>query len=252
MIHRYFIYLTFDGSRYHGWQVQPNGISVQEVLETALSTLLRKKVEVTGAGRTDAGVHAMTMVAHFDHEEVVDCRQLHYKLNRILPRDVAVNGLKEVSPELHARFSAVKRTYHYYLHTRKLPFCQGHSAEMRYDFDFDRMNEAAQILLSAQDFASLCYADSGAQPAFCHRTAAHWDSVGDGRWCFTITANRFLRNMVRAVVGTLVDVGRGRCTVEEFRRIVKSGKRTEAGESVPACGLYLWNVEYPEQEDNKD
>ena len=252
MVHRYFIYLTFDGTRYHGWQVQPNGISVQDALESALSTLLRKKMEVVGAGRTDAGVHAMTMVAHFDDEQERDCAQLHYKLNRILPRDVAVNKVVEVSPELHARFSAVKRTYHYYVHTRKLPFCQGRSAEMHYDLDFDKMNEAAQILLDTHDFASFCKANSDAKTTLCDVMEAHWDPVGEGRWCFTIAANRFLRNMVRAVVGTLLNVGRGKCSIDEFRRIVNSGKRTEAGESVPACGLYLWDVEYPEDSNNKN
>lgn len=245
MIHRYFIYLSFDGSRYHGWQVQPNGISVQEVLETSLSTLLRQKKEVVGAGRTDAGVHAKIMVAHFDHEDELDCVQLKYKLNSLLPRDVAVNNILEVSPELHARFSAVRRTYHYYVHTTKNPFCQGKSAEMRYDIDFEKMNEAAQVLLATKDFAAFCKSKSDAKTTLCDVKEAHWDCIGEGRWCFTISANRFLRNMVRAVVGTLLNVGRGRCTIDEFRRIVNSGSRTEAGESVPACGLYLWDVQYP-------
>ena len=250
MTHRYFIYMTFDGTRYHGWQVQPNGISVQEVLEKALSTLLRKKTEVVGAGRTDAGVHAMMMVAHFDEERELDCSQLHYKLNRLLPRDVAVNDVREVSPQLHARFSAVRRTYHYYIHCRKLPFCQGQSAELHYPLDFGKMNEAAKVLLATSDFASFCKSNHDAKTTLCDVVEAHWDCVGDSRWCFTISANRFLRNMVRAVVGTLLDVGRGKCSLEEFRQIVASGKRTEAGESVPACGLYLWDVQYPRDADS--
>lgn len=241
---RYFIYLCFDGTAYHGWQIQPNDASVQETLEKALSTLLRVPVQVTGAGRTDAGVHARQMVAHFDSDRVTDTSQLAYKLNRILPRDISIDRVEAVGDDMHARFSARRRTYHYYIHTRKNPFCVGRSAQMTYQLDFGLMNKACEVLLRHNDFAAFCKANADCKTTLCDLYEAHWDEVEPGRWCFTITANRFLRNMVRAVVGTLIDVGRGRVTIDGFRRIVEGGSRSDAGESVPACGLYLWAVEY--------
>ena len=241
---RYFIYLCVDGTAYHGWQVQPNGMSVQQRLEQCLSTLLRTQTAVVGAGRTDAGVHAKLMVAHFDSDVVSDTRQLAYKLNRILPRDVSVYKVIEVDVDMHARFSAKRRTYHYYIHTRKDPFRVGKSAEMHYPLDFNAMNNAAGELLHYNDFAAFCKSNTDSKTTLCNLYEAHWDEVEDGCWCFTISANRFLRNMVRAVVGTLIEVGRGRVSMDGFRSIIESGSRTNAGESVPACGLYLWNVEY--------
>ena len=241
---RYFIWLSFDGSRYHGWQVQPHSSSVQEELQRALSILLRQPTEVVGAGRTDAGVHARVMVAHIDSDAPFDYGNLAYKLNRLLPRDIAVSQVEKVDDELHARFSATKRTYRYFIHTRKDPFVRQHSAEMHYELDFDRMNEAAALLLDVSDFAAFCKSHTDVKTTLCRVTTARWVPMGEGRWYFEISADRFLRNMVRAVVGTLVDVGRHRLTVDDFRRVISSGRRTEAGDSMPACGLFLWNVEY--------
>ena len=252
MPQRYFIWFSYDGTRYHGWQVQPNGNSVQAELEKALATLLRTPVLTTGAGRTDAGVHATTMVAHFDSEASFDCAQLTYKLNRLLPRDMAVRRIAPVSNDMHARFSAVARTYYYYIHTAKDPFCRNYSCEMHYDLDFEAMNRAAAVLLHTDDFASFCKSHADVKTTLCRVTKAQWERVGEQQWRFVITANRFLRNMVRAVVGTLVDVGRGRISVEEFCRIVESRQRTSAGESMPGHALYLVDVRYPFDSDNAE
>ena len=157
---RYFVWFGYDGAAYHGWQIQPNGNSVQEELQRGLSTLLREEISVTGAGRTDAGVHARVMVAHFDTEKTLDCRQLAYKLNRLLPQDIAVDRVEQVSDDLHARFSATSRTYHYYIHTRKDPFRRAYSCEMHYDLDFAKMNEAGRILTTYEDFGAFCKAHS--------------------------------------------------------------------------------------------
>lgn len=242
---RYFVTLSFDGTAYHGWQIQPNGLSVQEVLEDRLSRLLRQSVAVTGAGRTDAGVHARMMVAHFDSPRPLDASALAYRLRRMLPRDMAVSEIREVDASLHARFSATARTYHYYIHTEPDPFLRHYSLFMPYRLDFGRMNEAAATLLRVTDFGAFCKAGADVKTTLCDVREARWEPVaGEGRWCFTITADRFLRNMVRAVVGTLVEVGRGRVGIEEFRRIVASGSRSQAGESMPAHALFLWDIRY--------
>lgn len=247
MNQRYFIYLSYDGSRYHGWQVQPNGISVQEVLQQALSTLLRSDVSVVGAGRTDTGVHARLMVAHFDAEDGLDTARLAYRLNRILPQDIAVTKVEQVAPDLHARFSAVARTYHYYIHVGKEPFLRHYSLETNYSLDFSKMNEAAAQLLQVEDFGAFCKAGTDVKTTLCKVTEAEWRLLSDGpvqRWCFVITANRFLRNMVRAIVGTLFEVGRGRLSLDEFREVVASGSRSNAGMSMPAHALFLWDIKY--------
>ena len=241
---RYFIDLSFDGTNYHGWQIQPNGMSVQERLQQALSTLLRTPTEVTGAGRTDAGVHARQMIAHFDVEQAIDGCQLVYKLNRILPRDISVQSVYEVADDMHARFSARWRTYHYYIHTRKDPYLRHYSCEMHYTLDFDAMNRAASMLLEYDDFASFCKTHTDVKTTLCRVTRAEWVRTSDHEWYFVITANRFLRNMVRAVTGTLIDVGRGRITLDQFRRIIESHNRTDAGESMPPQALFLEKIEY--------
>ena len=243
---RYFIYLKYDGSAYHGWQIQPNGNSVQEELQRALSTLLRKDISITGAGRTDTGVHARLMTAHFDSLIVVDCQQLKYRLNRILPHDIAIDDIKEVDNDLHARFSATSRTYHYYIHQKKNPFKRNYSYEIHYKLDFDKMNEAAEMLLQTSDFGAFCKAGSDVKTTICNVTEAYWQQVDNEEqsYCFIISANRFLRNMVRAVVGTLIDVGRGRITIEDFSKIIQGKKRSEAGESVPGNALFLWDIQY--------
>ena len=241
---RYFITLSYDGTRFHGWQVQPNGVSVQEVLEDALGKLLRQPTPVTGAGRTDAGVHAREMVAHFDTDQQIDGKQMIYRLNRILPRDVAVYSVREVPQEMHARFSAVRRMYHYYIHTTKAPFLRHYSCELHYPLDFQLMNEAAETLLSYSDFGAFCKSHSDVKTTLCTIYAARWHQISDDAWYFEIAANRFLRNMVRAVVGTLLEVGRHRLTVEEFKQVIETGSRSAAGESMPAHALFLEQVDY--------
>ena len=251
---RYFIQLSYDGTEYHGWQVQPNGVSVQEVLQKALSTLLRQPTEVTGAGRTDAGVHASMMVAHFDwpaahegegcEEMPLDCTQLTYKLNRLLPPDVAVQAVRPVGPEMHARFSATRRTYHYYIHTRKDPFLRGYSWQVNVPLDFALMNEAAQVLLEYSDFTSFSKTGTDVKTNICQLTEARWEQLKPGEWRFAVSANRFLRNMVRAIVGTLVEVGRHRMTISQMRHAIEAKDRQRAGESVPGHALYLTNIEY--------
>ncbi len=243
---RYFITLSFDGTAYHGWQIQPNAPTVQETLQQALGTLLRQPVEVVGAGRTDTGVHARMMVAHFDWPESLDGVQLTYKLNKLLPRDIAVQHVSSVADDMHARFSAVSRTYHYYLHLGKDPFLCGRSWQMYGSLDFCLMNQAATLLLGFHDFTSFSKLHTDTKTNDCTVTEAHWDELAPGQWCFTITANRFLRNMVRAVVGTLVEVGRHRMTLEQFQDVIDQKDRCLAGESVPAHGLYLVEVKYPQ------
>ena len=247
---RYFITLSYDGTRYHGWQIQPNGDSVQQRLQEALTTLLRQPIEVVGAGRTDTGVHAKMMVAHFDLDptqppslgEMVN--DLSYKLNKLLPQDIAVQEVRQVSDDMHARFSALARTYHYYIHTHKDPFLAAYSWQVPFKLDFARMNEAAKVLLEYKDFTSFSKVNTDVKTNLCDLKEAYWEEVAPGQWRFTITANRFLRNMVRAIVGTLVEVGRGRISIEDVRRIIEAKDRCQAGESVPAKGLFLVDIKY--------
>ncbi len=241
---RFFITLSFDGTNYHGWQIQPNSDSVQQRLQEALSTLLRQPIEVVGAGRTDTGVHARMMVAHFDWEELIDGKQLAYKLNKFLPQDIAVQEVRLVDEEKHARFSATSRTYHYFIHMRKDPFQQTYSWQVPFKLDFEKMNEAAKVLLEYKDFTSFSKVNTDTKTNLCDVKEAFWEEIAPDRWRFTITANRFLRNMVRAIVGTLVEVGRGRLSPEDVRRIIEAKDRCSAGESVPAKGLFLVDIKY--------
>ena len=241
---RFFITLSFDGTNYHGWQIQPNSDSVQQRLQEALSTLLRQPVEVVGAGRTDTGVHARMMVVHFDWEELIDGKQLAYKLNKFLPQDIAVQEVRLVDEEKHARFSATSRTYHYFIHMRKDPFQQAYSWQVPFKLDFEKMNEAAKVLLEYKDFTSFSKVNTDTKTNLCDVKEAFWEEIAPDRWRFTITANRFLRNMVRAIVGTLVEVGRGRLSPEDVRRIIEAKDRCSAGESVPAKGLFLVDIKY--------
>ena len=241
---RYFITLSYDGTRFHGWQIQPNGISVQGELDRGLSLLLRSEIHTTGAGRTDAGVHARMMVAHFDFDSAIDGPQLVYKLNKLLPRDISIQRVERVSDDLHARFSATSRTYHYYLHTCKNPFLRHYSCELHYPLDFQLMNQAARMLTEYDDFGAFCKAHADVKTTLCRLTKAEWHQTSPTEWYFEITANRFLRNMVRAVVGTLIDVGRGRLSLDDFRRVVEGKRRSDAGESMPAEALFLWDIQY--------
>ena len=241
---RYFIWFSYDGGRYHGWQVQPNGVTVQSELERCLSLLLRENITVTGAGRTDAGVHARTMAAHFDTEAAFEPAVLTKKLNGLLPYDIGVSRVEAVAPDKHARFSATARTYHYYIHTCKNPFISQYSLEIHYQLDFHLMNEAGRMLLDYEDFGAFCKAGSDVKTTICHVAHAQWHQTSESTWYFEITANRFLRNMVRAVVGTLIEVGRGRMTLDEFRLVIEGKQRTQAGESMPAKALFLEDVRY--------
>ncbi len=241
---RYFIWFGYDGTHYHGWQIQPNGVTVQSELERCLSLLMREKVSVTGAGRTDAGVHARRMAAHFDTMQELDGSMLVKKLNGLLQEDIAVYSIERVADDLHARFSATSRTYHYYIHTHKSPFLNQYSLEIHYQLDYALMNEAGRVLTEYEDFGAFCKAGSDVKTTLCKVTQAQWIQTSPTEWYFEIIANRFLRNMVRAVVGTLVEVGRGRMTLEEFRQVIEGKKRTQAGESMPAKGLFLEDIKY--------
>lgn len=263
---RYFITFSYDGTNYHGWQIQPNANTVQQELQRALSILLRKEIEVVGAGRTDTGVHArkwqlilignlkirqhylLTKKRHVCEKELlpISCDQMVYPLNRILPRDISVWDVFPVADDMHARFSATSRTYHYYIHTRKDPFERHFSLQINYPLDFNKMNEAAKYFLQHEDYAAFCKAGGDNKTTICHVTEAKWVQTSPTSWYFEITANRFLRNMVRAVVGTLIDVGRGKISMNQFLEILHQGTRSDAGESMPGNALFLEDVSYPE------
>ncbi|MCD7938355.1 MAG: tRNA pseudouridine(38-40) synthase TruA [Tannerellaceae bacterium] len=246
-VNRYFIYLAYNGKNYCGWQNQPNGTSVQQTLEEGLGTLLRVPVAVTGAGRTDAGVHARLMVAHFDCPEFLnDPDALTEKLNRILPCDIAIYRIIQVRPEAHARFDAVSRTYKYYILQRKDPFLCDFSYRVRGVLDIESMNIASRLLLGYNDFTSFSKLHTDVKTNICRVSHAEF-TLEDGQLCFTITADRFLRNMVRAIVGTLLDVGRGKLSLEDFRQVIEEKDRGKAGTSVPGHALFLTDVTYPEE-----
>jgi tRNA pseudouridine38-40 synthase len=241
---RYFIEFAYNGKNYHGWQYQPNSISVQEVLNKALSTLLRTETDVTGAGRTDAGVHAKQMFAHFDNEEITGIPLLIQKLNSFLPKDIVVYNLVALHREAHARFDATARTYEYHMHTYKDAFENEGSWYYFHPLNVDRMNDAATLLFNFTDFKCFSKTHTDVNTFNCDIKEAFWVQHGT-RLVFTISADRFLRNMVRAIVGTLVNVGLNKITVDDFSNIIKSRDRNKAGLSVPAHGLYLTKVVYP-------
>ena len=243
---RYFIYLEFDGSAYSGWQIQPHSPSVQQTLEEALALFLRRNVSVTGAGRTDAGVHASQMVAHFDLDEPQDCAWMQNKMNGILPPDIAVHSIVPVKPDAHARFDATSRTYKYYVTLNKSAFHRNYSWFLPNEPDFELMNRAAELLMETVDFTSFSKLHTDTKTNDCHVTEAQWTPLDDGRWVFTITADRFLRNMVRAIVGTLMEVGRHKLTIDGFKQIIESKDRCSAGDSAPAQGLFLHKIVYPD------
>lgn len=243
---RYFADIEFDGTAYSGWQIQPHSPSVQQTLEEALALFLRCKVDVTGAGRTDAGVHASQMIAHFDLETPQDPDWMMHKLNGILPQDIAVHRIWPVRPDAHARFDAVSRTYKYYVTLNKSAFNREYSWYLVNEPDFGLMNQAAEMLLSTVDFTSFSKLHTDTKTNDCRVTEALWTPLEDGRWVFTITADRFLRNMVRAIVGTLMEVGRHKLTVDGFRKIIENKDRCSAGDSAPAQGLFLYKIVYPD------
>ena len=242
---RYFIEFSYQGTAYHGWQNQPNAISVQEVLEKAISTLLRVPIEVVGAGRTDSGVHAQQMFAHFDIEQDFNPEELVFRMNAFLPEDIAVKEIRTVGSEAHARFDATERTYEYWVVQGKNPFYQ-HSAHCIYrPLDIVSMNEAAIILMDYQDFECFSKSNTDVKTFLCDVREAYWRTEGE-KLVFTISADRFLRNMVRAIVGTLLEIGLGKRELGEMKGIIDSKDRGKAGPSVPAKGLYLTKVIYPE------
>ena len=243
---RYFIYLSYDGSNYHGWQVQPNAPTVQEKLESALSLLMRTPISVTGAGRTDTGVNASTMVTHADFSEEIDCKQIAYRLNKILPPDIAIHYIRRVKDSAHARFDATSRRYRYYVSTAKNPFNRRYTCRLTGEIDFDAMNEAAAVLPEYTDFTSFSKLHTDTKTNNCKIAYARWSRLSADEWVFEIEADRFLRNMVRAIVGTLLMIGRGKIAKEQIREIIEKKLRSEAGDSAPAQALFLEEVKYPE------
>ncbi len=242
---RYFVQLSFMGSRYHGWQIQPDSVSVQEIIEKAFSTILREEISVTGAGRTDTGVHASFFVLHFDaSREIENLPKLVYRLNSFLPADIAVQRIWTVPQDAHARFSALSRTYNYGITLEKDPFTADTEYFLRIKPDMIKMNEAAQVLMEYSDFTSFSKLHTDAKTNLCKISSAEW-FMKNNRLVFSITADRFLRNMVRAIVGTLLDVGKGKITIEDFRHVIEIRNRGAAGTSVPAHGLFLVNIKYP-------
>jgi tRNA pseudouridine38-40 synthase len=248
MTKRYFIELSYLGTHYHGWQIQPNAITVQEKLNEVLQMLFRTDIMVTGCGRTDTGVHAKQFFAHIDLDmETISfpAEQLVYKLNSILPFDIAVHRIIEVGKDAHARFDANSRTYEYHLGMNKNPFHKDLYYHSPYqNLNFDLMNEAAQILFEYNDFECFSKSNTDVATFNCKIMKAEWMKK-DEFWVFTIQADRFLRNMVRAIVGTLIEVGRGQMSLSELRKVIESKNRSNAGWSVPGKGLFLTRIEYP-------
>ncbi len=244
---RYFIRCAYDGTRFIGWQTQPNGKSVQAVFENCLATVLRQTIRLTGAGRTDTGVHATQYYAHFDTDQLLsspECLALVNSLNSILPDDIAVYDIFEVGHDLHARFSAISRTYEYQIIRKKNPFLVHKAWLLRFPLDVDLMNRGAASLKNFSDFACFSKSHTQVKTTLCRVSEAYWIEEGN-LLRFTITADRFLRNMVRAIVGTLVDLGRHRIALQDLERIIESGERSKAGQSVPAHGLCLTRIQYP-------
>ncbi len=240
---RYFIELSYNGKNYHGWQIQPDVISVQEKINKALSTLYQQEIQVVGAGRTDTGVHASQMFAHFDIDKKLK-GDLVFKVNSILPQDIVVYRVFEVDAEKHARFDAVSRSYEYKVWLGRNPFLLDFSWQIHsQNLDIKIMNEAAKLLLEYENFQTFSKVKTEVYTFNCNVTEAFWEQK-DNELTFTISANRFLRNMVRAIVGTLVDVGLGKLTVADFRKIIESKNRSNAGLSVPAKGLFLTQIKY--------
>lgn len=241
---RYFIYLAYNGENYCGWQIQPNGMSVQETIEKALSILLRVPTSIVGAGRTDTGVHARLMVAHFDYEkEDLDPTALTNKLNSLLPKDIAIYKIVEVREDAHARFDATSRLYRYYITTEKDPFLHQLKHRVYGTLDMETMNACTKVLFEYEDFTSFSKLHTDVKTNNCTIMQAYWKQHGSD-YIFTIQANRFLRNMVRSIVGTLLEAGRGKIGIEDMRRIIELKDRGAAGTSAPAQALFLEGIEY--------
>lgn len=245
MNQRYFIHLAYKGSRYFGWQIQPSHPSVQQEIETALTKLnSNKKIEIIGCGRTDTGVHAENYFAHFDSEKLLDTDQLKFKLNQILPEDIAIKSVFLVAPEWHARYSAISRTYHYRLHHEKNPFLAETSWQFRQQLDLSKINQACNLIKNHEDFECFSKVNTDVGHFNCTIHHVQWKKTEQG-YLFEVSANRFLRNMVRAMTGTLIDVGLSKISLKDVEHILNSKNRSLAGTSVPAHGLTLMDIKYP-------
>lgn len=242
---RYFIQLSYNGSAYHGWQIQPNAVTVQETIQDALSKLLNTNISITGAGRTDTGVHAFQMFAHFDVDETLDTENLTFKLNSFLPKDIAIQSIFQVNADAHSRFHAIKRSYDYKISLKKNVFLFDYTHYVHQKLDVDKMNEAANILLEYTNFQCFSKSNTDVKTYNCKIEQAQWKQEGN-LLIFTISADRFLRNMVRAIVGTLLNIGLSKIAVSDMHKILASKDRSEAGFSVPSKGLYLTEVLYPD------
>ena len=240
---RFFLEISYDGSKYHGWQYQPNAISIQETIEKALGDLLGVKTPIVGSGRTDAGVHASCQIAHFDAENI-DNERLKFKLNSSLPREIAICGIRSVTQVAHARFDALSRSYTYHMHLSKNPFKVGRSHYLHAPVALSSLAEACAFLVNWTDFEAMSKVNTDVNHFNCRMLKAEWKEVEDG-YVFLVQSNRFLRGMVRALVGTLLEVGTKKITIDRFSEILATKKRAHAGVSVPAVGLFLSEVEYP-------
>lgn len=245
---RYFIFISFKGTSYHGWQIQPKAITVQKIIDEAITVILDEKISTTGAGRTDAGVHAHVFCAHFDsvNPDLTKKKNLIFRLNKYLPNDISVTAIRKVLPDANARFSAISRTYKYYISLIKDPFNYDSTWFIHGDLDIKAMNMASRLLLIHSDFTSFSRLHSDNKTNLCKIYDAGWELSGNNL-IFTIRADRFLRNMVRAITGTIVEAGRGKIDLAGFERIIESKNRSSAGMSAPAKGLYLTAIEYPEE-----
>ena len=242
---RYFIQLSYNGSAYHGWQIQPNAVTIQETIQDALSKLLNTNISITGAGRTDTGVHAFQMFAHFDVDETLDTENLTFKLNSFLPKDIAIQSIFQVNADAHTRFHAIKRSYDYKISLKKNVFLFDYTHYVHQKLDVDKMNEAANILLEYTNFQCFSKSNTDVKTYNCKIEQAQWKQEGN-LLIFTISADRFLRNMVRAIVSTLLNIGLSKIAVSDIHKILASKDRSEAGFSVPSKGLYLTEVLYPD------
>jgi len=243
---RYFIFISFRGSSYHGWQIQPNAVTIQGRIEEALSVILGEKINLTGSGRTDTGVHAVLFVAHFESSipHLEKNEKIVYSLNSILPADIAVNSIKKVRADAHARFSAISRTYKYYITGKKDPFSTEFSWYLPGKKDIKSLNKACEILTAFSDFKSFSRLHSNNKTTVCKIFEAKWEEEND-KLVFTIRADRFLRNMVRAIVGTIINIGMNKMSLKEFEEIIQVRDRNRAGQSAVAKGLFLVDIEYP-------
>jgi tRNA pseudouridine38-40 synthase len=245
MARRYFIKLSYDGTPFHGWQIQKNAKSIQQTLNEALSTVIRQEIYTVGCGRTDTGVHALNFFAHFNcEEEILELESITFRVNCVLPKEIAIESIFLVQEDWHTRFSATSRSYVYRIHSAKDPFSDGRSYEYKEPLDIELMQAGCDLLKNAKDFTSFSKLHSDTTNNLCDIQFAEWSKTDVG-YQFRITANRFLRNMVRAVVGTTMELGMHKIDLGEFQKVIDAKDRSAAGFSVPAHGLYLSNITYP-------